>query len=557
MKKRLIHCKTFCLECLKFNNLSSSFCGMVRSMFKASNFRILYPQICKNNGFCIKVSHRADFLYPLLFSFFVLLLGACSGKGANTKKPLCTVEEKKSIIQSLSKKVERNTNQKLEEVMKNKVLSHGQKQAQMLQIITKIEPQIHSLVDISRVNSKTCRVSYEEKNIMDLIADLKQKARAKVTKWWGLQMEKSQEALSQNMGEFIQMALESNEFVGRFNKNVEGNASSVSETLAIPDLTTPQESKTDFKTAVRKVMETKYARHELGIIYETPLVPNTEVSVPYQFKSTEGEFLDQSRKLYLKTHNSKPYHEQGRIGRTLSLIAVETADEEFSKGRKETASLAYKVGEAASDIALGVTPYVGGGGRFGKDVYEALTGRHLLTGRELSNFERSMSVFGVAISGATGGIISSGSLKASLNTTGKVLSKIHKKALEQGVSFAQRGFEAVMDNSQKVLDLLQKAGFQTKKGMKSAGHFLKRAFANETPSVEEVAQTIQFVGRAGIEGYTKALKELSSSDVEFPIAGEEFLARHIRDSQKGKGAPFSQEELVKAGKLYLVGPEKL
>ena len=347
--------------------------------------------------------------------------------------------------------------------------------------------------------------------------------------------DRSAQAVSQNTAEFKQLVSESVPF------------SVVDIPLKTPEwIDRKKFYEQNVTQAVREVLETKYARHELGAVYENTSVSEDagQSGILYQFKSPEGEFLDKNQELYSKIRSSNPYHEQGRIGRELSLIAVETADEEFAEGRKETAGLAYQVGEAVSDIALGVTPYVG----LGKDVYEALTGRHLLTGRDLSNFERSMSVVGIAVSGATGGMISSGSLKASLDTTGKVLSKIHAKALEKGSAFAQRGFETIARSSHRVLDSLQGVGVQTRKGIKSAGHFLRRAFAKENPSVEEIAGTIQSVGRSGIEDYTKALDKLSS--VHLPRAGEEFLARNVRHSKLLKGKPFSQAELVRTGKTY-------
>ena len=296
--------------------------------------------------------------------------------------------------------------------------------------------------------------------------------------------------------------------------------------------------------ATQKVLESKYTSQELALIQKPKTVSLTEV--PYKFKAKEGDFLNKSQALYLKVYNVRPPHEQGQNAKILSLSALEVADEEKVLGQELSSNLAYQIGEVGSDIALGVTPYVG----FGKDVYEALTGRHLLTGRVLTYVERTMSVMGIALSTVSGGTLSSGTLKTAFHTTNKTLGKIHQKALEKGGVFAQRGFEVVLDSSHKVLDILQTAGFRTKEGMKSAGYFLKRAFGKDTAGIEEVARTINIVQRSGVESYTHSLEELSQAGILLPREGEEFLARSLRFQNKLGLKDIDKAYLLRTGKTY-------
>ncbi len=294
----------------------------------------------------------------------------------------------------------------------------------------------------------------------------------------------------------------------------------------------------------QKVLESQYSPHELALIQKPKEVSLKDV--PYKFKSPEGAFLQKNQALYLKLYEARPHHEQGKNARILALSALEVADEESSLGDESTGTLAYQVGEAGADIALDVTPYVG----FGKDVYEALTGRHLLTGRSLTHFERTMSVMGIALSTVSGGAISSGTLKTAFSATSKTLGKIHQKAWEKGGLFAHRSFEAVVDSSHRLLDSLQRAGFHTKKGIKSAGYFLKRAFGQDSAGMEELARTINIVQRSGIENWTHSLEELSSSGIVLPKEGEEFLARQLRFGQKLGLENIDQAHLVRTGKVY-------
>ncbi len=470
----------------------------------------------------------------------LILLCGCSSRNQE-----CTPEEKQTIAQSFLSKVESDTNQKLEKVIHNTGLNRDQKQAQISEVIKKIEPQIRSSFDISRVKSKTCRFSYNENSIQDSTIELEQKARAKVKKWWDSQIGQSQESLSQQEGAFIQTVVESHSLVNRVNVEEGAEDPSAGGTSAKPALPTSEESsETDFETAVREVLETKYARYELGAVYED--APLKQGDIPYQFKSSEGEFLEKSKALYDKLYQANPYHEQGITARDIGLSAVETADAEFAQGNKESAELTYQIGGKMSDIAFGVLPNVG----LAKDVYEAFVGRHLLTGRSLSAFERSLSVAGIVLSEVTAGALSAGAIKTSLKNTNAVLEKINQKLLDNNLKVLSGAvLEKIMHTyPPAVLNALSDAGLKTSAGLKSGLKFLSRAFSRQTPRVEDVTKTLRLVSKEGIEVYGRSVDKLS----ELPIAGEEFLARLVRFSKAIKGEPFSQEELVKTGHTYIV-----
>ncbi len=302
--------------------------------------------------------------------------------------------------------------------------------------------------------------------------------------------------------------------------------------------------------AVKNKLKTKYSRGELAFLEDKSLTTslNSDDEKPYSFQSPKGEFLDKVQGLYNKLYEVHPYHQQGMDARAIGLAAVEVADQEFVAGKKQEAEIAYHVGETMSDIALGVMPYIG----VGKDIYEALTGKHLLTGRRLTHFERSFSVIGIALSGISGGVLSSGVIKTSINQSSKVLNKIINKVLYTKTTFIQSHFAKVIDKAHSVLSVLQDIGFKTKRGVRSTTHFLKRAFVRENPSIREVRGTLHYIKKAGIEDYTKALEELDASSMRLPFVGKEFLARQMRFSKMLKGRAFNKKELVDLGNTYSV-----
>ena len=294
----------------------------------------------------------------------------------------------------------------------------------------------------------------------------------------------------------------------------------------------------------------KYDRRELGLLEDEELFrPEDE---PYEFQSPEGEFLDKNRELYDQLWAANPYHEQGVKAREIGISAVEVADQEFARGDEPTAETAFQVGEAMLDIVLGLTPYVG----LGKDVYEALTGQHLLTGRKLSTFERSLSVAGIALSATSAGVLSSGSLKLSIQKTRKIFKKINEKLQSGGENLiiGSPVEKVVKEVPEKIFSSLNEVGLKTEKEFKSAVHFLKRAFPEKNPSVDQVSQVIRTVDNSGLNNFAKALEDLSEQGIIVLKGGEEFLARQLRYQKEIlKHDPFKSfrsQDLIEMGRDY-------
>ena len=300
---------------------------------------------------------------------------------------------------------------------------------------------------------------------------------------------------------------------------------------------------------VHDVFRLKYSREELSLIGNKEL--SKDLSEPYEFISPEGEFLDKNKALYEKLNEANPYHEQGVRAREIGLTAVETADEEYAEGNTATAETAFQVGEAMSDIALGALPYVG----VGKDIYELFTGKHLLTGRTLTGFERGMSVVGIGLSTFSGGVFSSGSVKLALHQSSRVFSKINQKLIDKyyrGLGGGQ--FERIVKAyPEAFLQTIEEIGITSLQGVKTGLKFVRRAFAGDNPSVKKFQDVLQRVGKTGIDDYAKALDELKSSPQKLYTSGEEFLARQLRFKKEifeKTGVHLNTNDLVRMGKSY-------
>lgn len=116
------------------------------------------------------------------------------------------------------------------------------------------------------------------------------------------------------------------------------------------------------------------------------------------WESKHGKFRDSLEQINDRLTKANPTHIQGVTARNLGLKAVKSADHANAIGNKEVA-IAYKeIAIAMTDIALGFIPFIG----VGRDLYEAATGTHLLTGRSLLDSERFIAALGVVTIGSVG-----------------------------------------------------------------------------------------------------------------------------------------------------------
>ena len=302
------------------------------------------------------------------------------------------------------------------------------------------------------------------------------------------------------------------------------------------------------QSPVHEILKARYDRSELEVLQEEKLTQPEEE--PYEFLSPEGEFLDKNKAVYEKLREANPFHEQGILAREAGLSAVEVADEEFANGNEPGAEIAFQTAEVMSDIVLGILPYVG----TGKDVYELVTGRHLLSGRDLTLFERAMSGVGLVLASLSGGTLSSGAVRLSLQKTSTIMGKINSKLSKNFSKNLKPGsLETIKEYQEVFFQSVNAIGIKTKTGAESAVKFATRAFSRETPPAAEITRVIRSVGKGGIESYARVLDELNLQKLQLSELGEVFLARQLRfkteifnQTQK----IVNRENLLKIGKIY-------
>jgi hypothetical protein len=114
-------------------------------------------------------------------------------------------------------------------------------------------------------------------------------------------------------------------------------------------------------------------------------------------------------------------------------VALDEAETSYRAGNIIEGNAWYEIGMAAADAALSLTPGIG----WAKDVYESVTGKNLLTGKELTKFERTLAVVGAL----TGGIAKFGALAKAGNMIGVMATTA--KTTQEAEKITQAGKEAI------------------------------------------------------------------------------------------------------------------
>lgn len=115
----------------------------------------------------------------------------------------------------------------------------------------------------------------------------------------------------------------------------------------------------------------------------------------YQFVAPVSALSSEIVSIHGRLVETHPQSEQGVKSRRIGLLASVFADQSLAQQDIEMAMAYKQIATSMLDLVLGLTPGVG----LAKDVYEAVLGQSLLTGEDLTLFDRSVALFGVVTVG--------------------------------------------------------------------------------------------------------------------------------------------------------------
>jgi hypothetical protein len=190
------------------------------------------------------------------------------------------------------------------------------------------------------------------------------------------------------------------------------------------------------------------------------------------------------------------------------------ADQSYFSGDRLSGEQFQKLAVVAADIALGFIPVV----NVGKDLYEAVLGRSVITGEPLDPLQRSLAAVGVLTLGGASLIAHT---SEGLLSVAKAVLKSERGAIQIGEG-VEKAAEAVFRKSAKVIGKAQEFGIKTKEGFRT---YVKIDKAMESmPNGLKIARVsegkgngVAIIGRKMEGVVTDAAEHLRANNIEVEV----------------------------------------
>lgn len=154
----------------------------------------------------------------------------------------------------------------------------------------------------------------------------------------------------------------------------------------------------------------------------------------YEFKVKDPQAANSLKLNRTVLNSAYSFDPKRRYAKQKGLEFNQEADQAYSQGNTEDGDGYLKYARAFADIAIGLDPVTGPI----RSTYEAITGRNLITGEELSDVERAFAVVG-AVSFGFGSQIGRGFKVLQKTKILQTFSKNFDKAIELGSKIAAHG----------------------------------------------------------------------------------------------------------------------
>lgn len=151
------------------------------------------------------------------------------------------------------------------------------------------------------------------------------------------------------------------------------------------------------------------------------------------YKSGDEKLVSELKEIEILLKQVRPTSAKRRQAKSLGLEMVQKSDEASANGDADAAQAFRGYADGFLDIAFGLDPFTGPI----RDVYEAFTGKNIITGQELGNFERTFAIVGAVTFGfgskfARGlnffeHVLNSGPVKKSLEAALRIFKKAERE----------------------------------------------------------------------------------------------------------------------------------
>ena len=217
-----------------------------------------------------------------------------------------------------------------------------------------------------------------------------------------------------------------------------------------------------YNSRIEKIL-TKYPEDNSGAL-DSVADPNNYTKIyPEAEKVSRGKAYIDTVGQAISTQEGAPTYDAQLKAIGYAKGAMNVAEEYYKQGDPEAGNVAYEVGITLADTALSLTPGVS----WAKDGYEALTGRNMVTGEELSTFDRTFAIMGLV----SGGILSK------IGTGIKSIRrgyKIYDKISDAGGAINKVSHLAEISSARKMHEAASEAGVLDPKKIEDVAEIVKK-----------------------------------------------------------------------------------
>ncbi len=235
--------------------------------------------------------------------------------------------------------------------------------------------------------------------------------------------------------------------------------------------------------------------------------------------STDPEFKRRAASALYDIRSATPKDKASADLQATGENAIELADQSYAVDDVDAASFYFSIARASADLLIGVDPVTG----TLRAVYEATTGVNLITGAELSDFERGLAVVGVVTLGYSGGIVRGVKLfKVLISGAAR-----EARMLEKGIEFAgqvakkfsvMRSAAKAERSESKLVGLLVEAGSGPRQ---RAEHILAKAETVQSGALRIHPELYRLEDK-----YIKNISLGSASRAEIEALGQAFVGEN-------------------------------
>ena len=233
----------------------------------------------------------------------------------------------------------------------------------------------------------------------------------------------------------------------------------------------------------------------------------------YPLQSRDKEFRPKLENLQQRIQNFGPKNQTERNLKKAAYASMIVADEESVAGKGEAASYALSLGNEFMDIALSLIPGVS----VGKDLYEVIWGKNLVTGNKLSLMETSFAILGIVTLGG------SNVVKVGAKTGFKVIGKLTKyislltrrplRKFTRGYTNAKKLYGTTLGNSIKTTEDLQKRLKRFKSFSQVINSEMRRVPTKKLIDLYVSVRRLGFKTSEGIKGFADLSKLILGNDI--------------------------------------------